>query len=112
MTAYSQGEVWLARLVFTDGQESKRRPVLVLHDFGDDDLLVAPVTSHPPRTGEDVAVGQWQEAGLKLASTIRVGKLATIEKSCLERRLGSLRAKDHIAFREVLGRVLRTIEAG
>jgi hypothetical protein len=46
--AYSRGDVLFAWLVFSDGQGTKRRPVLVVQDFGDDDLLVVPVTSHPP----------------------------------------------------------------
>jgi hypothetical protein len=53
MPAHFQGEAHLAWLVFSDGQGSKRRPVLVLHDFGDDDLLVAPVTSQRARIATD-----------------------------------------------------------
>lgn len=105
--AYSQGEVLLAWLVFSDGQGSKRRPVLVVHDFGDDDLLVAPVTSHPARTITDAVVSGWKEAGLKLPSTTRVEKLATIEKSCVERKLGRLLPPDFTTFKEVLATVCK-----
>lgn len=103
--AYSQGEVLLAWLVFSDGQGSKRRPVLVVHDFGDDDLLVVPVTSHPARTASDVLVSEWKEAGLKLPSTMRVEKLATIEKTCVERKLGRLLPADLTTFKETLATV-------
>ena len=88
--AYSQGEILLAWLVFSGGQGAKRRPVLVVHDFGDGDLLVVPVTSHPARTERDVILRDWRAAGLKLPSTVRVEKLATIQKSCVARRLGRL----------------------
>ena len=47
MPTHIQGEVLLAWLVFSDGQGGKRRPVLVVHDFGDDDLLVVPITARP-----------------------------------------------------------------
>ena len=56
--AYSQGDVLLAFLVFSDGQGSKRRPVLVVHDFGDADLLVVPVTSHSARVPSDVLLAE------------------------------------------------------
>ena len=107
--AYSQGEVLLAWLVFSDGQGSKRRPVLVVHDFGDDDLLVVPVTSHPSRTASDIVVSGWKEAGLKLPSTARVEKLATIEKSCVERKLGRLLPADFTTLKEVLAVVCKQL---
>ncbi|HMP84951.1 MAG TPA: type II toxin-antitoxin system PemK/MazF family toxin [Verrucomicrobiota bacterium] len=104
-TAYSQGEILLAWLTFSGGQGSKRRPVLVVHDFGDDDLLVIPITSHPARTADDAVVFKWKEAGLKLPSTMRMQKLATIEKSCVERKLGRLLPADFTTFKEVLATV-------
>ena len=66
MAAHTQGEVLLAWLVFSDGQGAKRRPVLVVNDFGDDDLLVAPITSQAARVCADVGLSDWQGAGLKL----------------------------------------------
>ena len=111
MGVYPQGEVLLAWLVFSDGQGSKRRPVLLVHDFGDDDLLVVPVTSHPARTGNDVVVSKWREADLKLPSTIRAEKLATISKSSVERRLGRLATGDMAEFRKVLALVCKELVA-
>lgn len=104
---YVQGEVLLAFLVFSDGQGRKRRPVLVVHDFGDDDLLVVPITSHEPRVANDVVLSDWKGAGLKLASTIRVEKLATIGKPCVQRNLGRLVAQDSAKFEQTLAAVFR-----
>ena len=75
MATHSQGEVLLAWLVFSDGQGAKRRPVLVVQDFGDDDLLVVPITSQRARTATDLLLADWQGAGLKLPSTVRSEKL-------------------------------------
>jgi hypothetical protein len=44
--AFAFGDLLLALLIFSDGRGSKKRPVLVVYDFGDADLLVVPVTSH------------------------------------------------------------------
>jgi mRNA interferase MazF len=109
MPAHKQGEVLLAWLVFSDGQGTKRRPVLVVHDFGDDDLLVAPITSQHPRTTADLALSNWQSAGLKLPSTVRVEKLATISKSCVARKLGALPPAELIRVKETLGGVFGQI---
>ena len=73
------GDVLLSFLVFSDGQGRKRRPVLVVHDFGDVDVLVVPVTSHPARVQTDVVLLDWRGAGLMLRSTVRAEKRATIE---------------------------------
>lgn len=109
MPAYSQGDVLLAFLVFSDGQGSKRRPVLVIHDFGDADLLVVPITSHPPRSDSDVPLTDWKGAGLRLASTVRTEKLSTIAKSCVAQRLGSLPTAELKCVREALDEVMRKI---
>ena len=109
MAAHSQGEVLLAWLVFSDGQGAKRRPVLVVQDFGDDDLLVVPITSQRARTARDLLLADWQGAGLKLPSTVRSEKLATIEKSCVARKLGVLPSAELTRVKETLAAVFKQI---
>ena len=109
MPAHNQGEVLLAWLVFSDGQGAKRRPVLVVHDFGDDDLLVVPITSQHPRVVTDLILLDWKSAGLKLPSTVRVEKLATIEKSCVARKLGVLPSAELVRVKETLAAVFKQI---
>jgi mRNA interferase MazF len=111
MAVFLRGDVVLAWLVFSDRQGSKRRPVLVVHDFGDDDLLVVPVTSHATRIASDLVVSQWSKAGLRLPSIIRVAKLATLDKSCVERQLGRLAAEDLAKFGQTLAIVCQEIVA-
>ena len=41
---HSPAEILLAALVFTSQAGAKKRPVMVIRDTRDDDLLVAPVT--------------------------------------------------------------------
>jgi len=107
--AYSRGDVLLAWLAFSDSRASKRRPVLVVHDFGDDDLLVLPITSHPVRVVTDVLVLDWKSAGLRLPSTIRAEKLATIAKSCVAQNLGRLNSGDRLKINSVLKSVFDKI---
>lgn len=106
---HAQGEVLLAWLAFSDGQGTKRRPVLVVHDFGNDDLLVVPISSQPVRVPADVALSEWQRAGLRLPSVVRAEKLATIEKSCVARRLGALPPAELLRIRQALAEVFREI---
>ena len=92
--SYSQGEILLVSLVFSSQAGNKQRPVVVVYDSVDADLLAAPITSHVARTSFDVTVIQWQRAGLRLPSVVRVDKLATIERTTIVRQLGKMTPSD------------------
>ena len=87
----------------------KKRPLLLVHDAGDADLLVVPLTSHPPRSAEDVALQEWGAAGLRLASTARMAKLATVSKTNVVRLLGHLSNNDTRAVRAALREFFTTV---
>ena len=107
--AYQFGDILLATLTFSDGSGAKKRPVLVVHERGDDDLLVVPVTSHPPRAAEDVTVKDWAAAGLRLPSTVRMAKLTTLATVTVIRTMGKLSAGDARTAREVLKRFFDSV---
>jgi mRNA interferase MazF len=100
--AYQFGDVILVPIGFSDASAQKKRPVLVVHDTGDADVLVVPITSHPPRSFADVLLPNWRAAGLRLPSTARMSKLATVAKSTVLRRLSALTDDDSRSAREVL----------
>ena len=77
---------------------------MVLLDSGNDDFVAAPITSQPRNTNFDIALRQWREAGLNVASKIRVHKLTVLAKDDIVRRVGELTAADRTALAEVLGR--------
>ena len=94
MRDHPPGAIVLLSFPFADAAGAKRRPALVILDAGDDDLVVVRVTGQPAQTTFDVAIHDWQQAGLLLPSVARVHKLATLEKRLVERRLGSLAPND------------------
>ena len=87
------GEFWVADIPFTDLSDTKKRPVLVLWLDGAD-AVVAVVTSAAPRTPSDVPLTDWQAAGLRLPSTVRLSRLDCLEQSLLLHRLGPISAAD------------------
>jgi mRNA interferase MazF len=97
-------EVVLIRIDFHQRAGGKVRPAVVLLDAGDDDFVAAPITSQPRATEFDVALGHWREAGLNVASTIRVHKLTVLAKDEVVRRVGKLAAHDRTALAEALHR--------
>jgi len=96
MQSYQPGEVILLSFPFADATKSKRRPALVFLDTGDEDIIVARITSQIPQTVFDVELVEWQQAGLLLPSVVRVHKLATLEKRLVERSLGVLASADWV----------------
>jgi mRNA interferase MazF len=72
----SPGEIWLVEIPFTDGSASKIRPVLILW-LDSADVVVAAVTSASPRSPTDVILADWQPAGLRVASTVRLAHKAS-----------------------------------
>lgn len=99
----------LVPVVFSDGSGHKKRPVIVVYDSGDADLLVAPATSQMARSPRDVSVIHWQRAGLRLPSIIRLEKLATVEKATVIKRMGQLAPDDWKEMKAVLKQLFAEI---
>ena len=94
MTSFELGEVVLIAFPQTGTSLKKKRPALVILDIGDDDLVLAPITSRK-RTGPgDFRLAQWSDAGLLRPSWARLAKVAFLEKSTVSRRLGKVSPRD------------------
>lgn len=109
MTNYQSGEIVLVAFLFTGAAESKRRPGLILLDTGDEDMIVAKITSQSTRTVFDVEILEWQQAGLNRQSAIRLHKLNTLQKRLVERRLGVLESGDWARVRDKLQEIWTSI---
>jgi mRNA interferase MazF len=109
---HSPGEILPAALVFTNQAGLNKRPVMVIRDTGDDDLLVAPVSGQAVRVAYDLILSDWQKAGLRLPSVVRVEKLATIEKGTVLRSLGRTSAVDWALVKERLTQLCHEILGG
>lgn len=94
-------EVWLAAVQFEDSPEVKKRPVVVT-STGDVYVLALKVTSHPPRNqwGE-YALMEWQAAGLRKPSTVRISKLLHLLPTDLVYKIGKLDIVDILAIRKI-----------
>ena len=110
MTVYKVGDVVSVEFPFSDFQTAKRRPGLVLA-AGSVDLLLARVTTHPPRDHSDVALKRWSEAGLPRASTIRLTKLATIDERLVHHKIGRIDSEDGRAVSSALQQMMSEIVA-
>jgi hypothetical protein len=78
------------------------RPALIILDSGDAGVVIARITSQPQQTKYDVPIVEWAAAGLRLPSTARIHKLATMHKAKIRHPIGTLSTVD----REAIGRAL------
>ena len=84
------GDIVLLKFPFTDGKSFKKRPALIINDYDDGDIIVCRITSQIYDTKNDYYLDNWSAAGLKLPSVVRVHKIATLDKSLVETRMGKL----------------------
>ncbi len=85
---YLFGEVLIINFPFSDGLRSKRRPVMVIKDTGDNNILIAKITSQAYNTEFDVYINDWQMAGLLSASYVRIHKIQTLYSSLVFGNIG------------------------
>jgi len=91
---YEFGDVVLVQFPQSGTSARKQRPGIVVLDIGDADIVIAPVTSQPRNQLGDLAVPTLQGTGLIRPSWVRLGKVATLLKSDVKRKLGSLSTAD------------------
>lgn len=83
-------------LPFTDLSADKVRPAVVVSRVIGDDLILAFMTSRLDKIDWQVDVllepsqGEFSRTGLKAPSVVRLSKLATLHRSVVKRRIGSL----------------------
>ena len=93
---FEPGDVVLVPFPYRDRLAERARPAVVVSSRAYNqhgDLIVAGITSHPPRFATDFALIDWAAAGLKLPSTVRM-LLATVAESRILHRVGRLDTKD------------------
>src|SRR6266849_3450621 len=103
---FEAGDLVLLMFPFTEPTGGRQRPALVLLDTGDDDLLVARVTTQGRTSRFDCAIQNWSAAGLLAPSTVRLHKLATVEKRLVRRKLGRVHESDWSTIRLLLKQIL------
>lgn len=87
MTKYKLGDVVLVVFSQTDGKR-KQRPALVILDTGDDDIVLAPITTTKRKNKGDYKIENWQQSGLLLNSWVRLAKITCLNKSDIYKNLG------------------------
>lgn len=109
MVNYSELDVVVVPFPFTDGPDSKRRPAVVVSaarfNASHPCKVLAMITSTTARWPSDLALQDWQDAGLSVACWVRF-KLFTLDDDLIMRKAGALSRRDGRAVKEWLRQCL------
>jgi mRNA interferase MazF len=111
MTTYNFGNIVLVPFPFTDQSTVKKRPAVVVssdaYNRKRPDIIIMAVTSQMRSAAYfgDVAVNQWQQAGLLKPSVIKP-IVTTIDKYLVIKTLGQLNKEDRESLRESFYKIL------
>lgn len=90
MIDYDFGEILLLKFQHSEGIKETKRPAVVLAQTYVEDIIVSKITSSDQRSNYDIIIDDWQKVGLLFPTAIRVDKLATLSKSRVVKKLGTL----------------------
>jgi mRNA interferase MazF len=106
---FARGDIVLAAFPFTDLSGNKRRPALIIAaEPNASDATLAFISSVVPAnlTAYEIVLtpsaSDFYQTGLKVASVLRLNKLATIERNLITRKLGQLAASRLLQVDDVL----------
>lgn len=90
---YETGEIWWVHIPFEDVSKEKRRPAIVLEGNA---LAVytAYVTSKNKDNPYTIEIEDWEEAGLKVKSWIRIDRIVSVREMDFDSKIGCLSARD------------------
>ena len=107
MSNYKFGDIVLLKFPFTDSETSKKRPALVILDTDDADIILCRITSKIYNTEFDIEIDDWVKCGLKLASIIRIHKIATLDKDLIKLKMGEISNQIKEKVKETLKKLIK-----
>jgi mRNA interferase MazF len=103
------GDVATALFTFSDQIGAKKRPVLVVssEEYNttiDGDIIVAAISSKPPRNRFEYMIDAWKMSGLKMPSKVRAGTLQTVSTVLLQ-KIGQIPEEEFLEIKRLLTEV-------
>ena len=103
----AKGDIVLITFPFTDLTGSKLRPAIILASTNEDVTVMFITTKLKSREHTDVILTPSSKNSLKLLSSIRTSKIATLVKSLIKGRIGKLSNEELHDLNEQLKLVLK-----
>ncbi|MBS3086916.1 type II toxin-antitoxin system PemK/MazF family toxin [Candidatus Pacearchaeota archaeon] len=106
-----RGDIIVIEFPYSNLKNSKRRPVLILKIPKGEDIVVLQITKSSYEKQLEVVIKKedFRQGNLKKESRIRIDKIASIDKSLVKYKIGSLKKEK---FEEVLNKVVSFLMEG
>lgn len=103
-----KGDVVVIPFPFSDLSGSKRRPALVIADWGGDDVMLCQITSQTKRDGLEVPLtaADFTSGRLPIASHIRPNKVFTADRRIIQYVAGKVNGAK---YQEVAARIVERV---
>ncbi len=104
MEEFVRGDVIVIDFPFSSLKETKRRPVLILKVPKGGDVIVNQITGSSYEKSVEIEVENkdFKQGSLKRKSFVRIDKIASIEKTLIKYKVGSLKSEK---FNEILNNI-------
>ena len=104
MEGLVKGDIVVIEFPYSNLKNSKRRPVLILKIPKDEDIIVLQITSSSYEKPVESIIKKedFKQGNLKQDSNVRIDKIASIDKSLIKYKVGSLKEK---RFGEIINNV-------
>ncbi len=104
--SYSFGDVVIIAFPYTNMNNTVMRPAMVVVDTGDEDIIVARITSQRRDMETEVEIHDWKNKGLLMQSYVRMSKIATLNRKDIKKKISSLDKEDIEQAKNVLKKLL------
>ena len=93
MEGFVKGDIVIVEFPYSNLKDSKRRPVLILKVPKGRDIIVLQITgsSHEKPVEISIQGRDFKDGGIKNDSYIRIDKIASVDKSLIKYKIGSLK---------------------
>lgn len=101
MGKYNIGEIWWTNFPFSDSNNTKRRPAIII----DEDriaVLTMYVTSKDKENPFSVEITDWKESGLAVPSWARIDRIISIDERRIDQKIGKLTDRDLLKFLQLI----------
>ncbi len=100
--SYSFGDVVIIAFPYTNMHNTVMRPAMVVVDTGDEDIIVARITSQKRDKETEVEVHNWRNKGLLMPSYVRMSKIATLNRKDIRKKISRLDEEDIKRAKDIL----------
>lgn len=110
MEGFVRGDIIVVDFPYSNLKDSKRRPVLILKIPKGEDIVVLQITSSSYEKSLEVLIKKedFSKGSLKKDSHVRIDKIASVDKSLIKYKIGSLKKEK---FNKILDAVFSFLKS-